>query len=167
MEHFESVREHAAKRRSLSVTALFRLTLNAKARREYQDKIKTLLSLAPQTARLILEDGSELTVPLERVKQRDRLRVEPGERIPVDGAVTDGYGVVDESVITGEPAPREKRPGDRVIGASLNRCGMLIMRAERIGTETLLAQVVSCLAERARSRWLSGADELDSEGDAQ
>ena len=148
MEHFESRREHAAKGRILSVAALFRRTLNGKARREYQDKINTLLSLAPKTARLILEDGSERTVPLDRVKPRDRLRVEPGERIPVDGAVTEGYSVVDESLITGEPIPREKRPGDRLIGTSLNGCGMLIMRAERVGTETLLAQVVCLLSER-------------------
>jgi len=133
----------------LSVAVLFRRAPNSKARQEHQDKINTLLSLAPKTARLILEDGSERAVPLDRVKPRDRLRVEPGERIPVDGAVTDGYSVVDESLVTGEPIPREKRPGDRLIGASLNGCGMLIMRAERVGTETLWAQVVCLLSERA------------------
>jgi P-type Cu+ transporter len=132
----------------VSVTALFRRTLNSQARREHQDKINTLLSLAPKIARLILEDGSERAIPLDRVKRRDRLRVEPGERIPVDGAVTEGYSIVDESLVTGEPIPREKRPGDRLIGATLNGCGMLIMRAERIGSEALLAQVVSLLSER-------------------
>src|SRR4029077_5073655 len=104
--------------------------------------IRALLRLAPKTARLVGEDGSERDVPLDLVNPGDRLRVRPGEKIPVDGAVLEGRSSVDESMITGEPMPVEKQKGDRVTGATVNGTGSLIMRAERVGSETLLAQIV-------------------------
>jgi Cu+-exporting ATPase len=111
-----------------------------------------LLDLAPRTARLIGEDGSEKDVPLEQVIPGDKLRVRPGEKIPVDGPVLEGKSSVDESMVTGEAIPVEKQKGDRVIGATVNGTGSLIMRAERVGSETLLAQIVRMVAEAQRSR---------------
>ena len=111
-----------------------------------------LLGLAPKTARLIREDGSEEDVPLDQVNPGDRLRVRPGEKIPVDGVVLEGRSSVDESMITGEPIPVEKQPGDRVTGATVNGTGSLVMRAERVGSETLLAQIVQMVSEAQRSR---------------
>jgi P-type Cu+ transporter len=114
--------------------------------------IKALLGLAPKTARLIRDDGSEADVPLEEVKPGDRLRVRPGEKIPVDGVVLEGASSVDESMISGEPIPVEKFKGARVTGATVNGTGALIMRAERVGSETLLAQIVRMVSEAQRSR---------------
>jgi Cu+-exporting ATPase len=126
--------------------------LELKARSRTSAAIKALLGLAPKTARRISEDGTEQDVPLEQVRLGDRLRVRPGEKVPVDGVVVDGDSAVDEAMITGEPIPVEKTPGDRVIGATINGTGSLIMRAERVGAETLLAQIVRMVAEAQRSR---------------
>ncbi len=136
------------------ITALVLLgqVLELRARSQTGAAIKALLGLAPKTARLIQEDGSETDVPLDQVKPGDRLRVRPGEKIPVDGVVLDGRSSVDESMITGEPIPAEKQPGDRVTGATVNGTGSLVMRAERVGSETLLAQIVHMVAEAQRSR---------------
>jgi Cu+-exporting ATPase len=106
----------------------------------------------PKTARRIREDGTEEDVPLDQVQPGDRLRVRPGEKAPVDGVVIEGSSAVDESMVTGEPIPVEKHPGDRVIGATVNGTGSFVMRAERVGAETLLAQIVQMVAEAQRSR---------------
>jgi Cu+-exporting ATPase len=136
------------------ITALVLLgqVMELRARSRTGAAIRALLGLAPKTARLVGEDGSEKDVPLEQVKPGDRLRVRPGEKIPVDGIVLEGKSSVDESMITGEPIPVEKQKGDRVTGATVNGTGSLIMRAERVGSETLLAQIVRMVAEAQRSR---------------
>ena len=136
------------------ITALVLLgqVLELRARSRTSAAIKMLLGLAPKTARLVREDGREEDIPLEGVKPGDLLRVRPGEKVPVDGRVTDGASAVDESMVTGESIPAEKRAGDRVIGATVNGTGSLLMRAERVGAETLLAQIVRMVAEAQRSR---------------
>ena len=111
-----------------------------------------MLGLAPKTARLLRDDGTEMDVPLERVQVGDRLRVRPGEKIPVDGIVLEGTTSVDESMITGEPIPVEKTKGSRVTGGTVNGTGSVVMRAERVGSDTLLAQIVRMVAEAQRSR---------------
>ena len=126
--------------------------LELKARSETGAAIKALLGLAPKTARLLHDDGSEVDVPLEQVKAGDRLRVRPGEKIPVDGAVLEGGSSVDESMVSGEPIPVEKKTGDRVTGATVNGTGSLVMRAERVGADTMLAQIVRMVSEAQRSR---------------
>jgi P-type Cu+ transporter len=114
--------------------------------------IRALLGLAPKTARRVEADGSERDVPLAEVRPGDRLRVRPGEKVPVDGVVVEGAGNVDESMVTGEPLPVQKRAGDRLIGATVNATGSLLMRAERVGSDTLLAQIVNMVAQAQRSR---------------
>jgi Cu+-exporting ATPase len=126
--------------------------LELKARSRTGAAIRALLDLAPKTARRIAEDGSEADVPLDQVRSRDRLRVRPGEKVPVDGVVLDGASAVDESMVTGESIPVEKRSGDRVIGATVNGTGSLVMRAEKVGGDTLLARVVAMVSEAQRSR---------------
>jgi P-type Cu+ transporter len=126
--------------------------LELRARSQTSAAIKALLGLAPKTARRLKEDGSEEDVPLEQVQAGDRLRVRPGEKVPVDGAIVEGKSSVDESMITGEPIPVEKGVGDRVIGATINGTGSLVMQAEKVGTDTLLAQIVQMVAEAQRSR---------------
>jgi P-type Cu+ transporter len=126
--------------------------LELQARSRTGAAIRALLGLAPKTARRIGADGSEEDVPLVDVRVGDRLRVRPGERVPVDGVVLEGRGAVDESMVTGEPIPVEKNPGDRVIGGTINATGALVMRAERVGSETLLAQIVRMVGEAQRSR---------------
>jgi Cu+-exporting ATPase len=126
--------------------------LELKARSRTGAAIRALLGLAPKTARRIGPDGREEDVLLTEVRVGDSLRVRPGEKVPVDGTVIDGRSAVDESMVTGEPIPVEKGPGDRVIGATVNGTGALIMRAERVGAETLLAQIVRMVAEAQRSR---------------
>ena len=126
--------------------------LELRARSQTNAAIKALLGLAPRTARLIRPDGSEIDVPLDQAKPGDLLRVRPGEKIPVDGVVLDGASSVDESMISGEPMPVEKQQGARVTGATVNGTGSLIMRAERVGSETLLAQIVHMVSEAQRSR---------------
>jgi Cu+-exporting ATPase len=126
--------------------------LELRARSQTGAAIRALLGLAPKTARRVNADGSEGDVPLEHVHVGDRLRVRPGEKIPVDGVVLEGSSAVDESMITGEPIPVAKTPGERVTGATVNGTGSLLIRAERVGSETLLAQIVQMVAEAQRSR---------------
>lgn len=126
--------------------------LELRARSQTGAAIKALLGLAPKTARLIQEDGSEADVPLEQVKVGDRLRVRPGEKIPVDGTVLEGTSSVDESMVTGEPIPVEKQQDARVTGATINGTGSLVMRAERVGSDTLLSQIVNMVSQAQRSR---------------
>ena len=114
--------------------------------------IRALLGLAPKTARRLLEDGTEQDVPLETLKVGDRVRIRPGEKIPVDGRVLDGHSTLDESMLTGEPLPAEKGPGDRVVGATVNQTGALVVEAERVGAESLLAQIVALVAQAQRTR---------------
>jgi len=126
--------------------------LEQSARSRTGAAIKALLGLAPKTARRIDADGSEKDVPLDQVKEGDKLRVRPGEKIPVDGVVLDGSSNVDESMLTGEPVPVEKKKGERVIGATVNTTGALVMEAEKVGAETVLSQIVQMVAEAQRSR---------------
>jgi Cu+-exporting ATPase len=126
--------------------------LELKARSATSTAIKALLGLAPKTARRINLDESEQDVLLDLIIKGDRLRVRPGEKIPVDGAVLEGSSWIDESMVTGEPVPVEKQSGDRVIGATVNGTGSFVMKAERVGSETLLAQIVQMVAEAQRSR---------------
>jgi Cu+-exporting ATPase len=126
--------------------------LELRARSRTGAAIKALLGLAPKSARRLSEDGREEDVALDQIQPGDRLRVRPGEKIPADGAVVEGTSAVDESMVTGESIPVEKGPGDRVIGATVNGRGGLVMRAERVGSETLLAQIVRMVGEAQRSR---------------
>jgi len=135
----------------VSLTLLGQL-LELKARAQTSAAIKSLLGLAPKTARRLRDDGGEEDVPLEHVHVGDRLRVRPGEKVPVDGAVLEGGSAVDESMLTGEPLPVRKQAGDRVIGATLNGGGALVIRAERVGSATLLSQIVRMVAQAQRSK---------------
>jgi Cu+-exporting ATPase len=126
--------------------------LELRARGRTASAIRALLDLAPKTARRIRDDGAEEDVPLDAIHPGDRLRVRPGEKVPVDGVVLEGASAVDESMISGEPIPVEKRAGDRVAGATVNGTGSLVVRAERVGAETLLARIVAMVAEAQRSR---------------
>jgi cation transport ATPase/YHS domain-containing protein len=126
--------------------------LELRARSRTGAAIRALLGLAPKTACRIRDDGTEEDVPLDAVQPGDRLRVRPGERVPVDGTILEGASAVDESMVTGESIPVEKHAGDRVIGATVNGTGSFIMGAERVGSETLLAQIVQMVAEAQRSR---------------
>ncbi len=126
--------------------------LELRARSRTGAAIKALLGLAPKTARQIHDDGSESDVPLDQIHPGNLLRVRPGEKIPVDGVVVEGTSVVDESMLTGEPIPAEKSAGAKVTGATVNGAGSLVMRAERVGSETLLAQIVRMVSEAQRSR---------------
>jgi Cu+-exporting ATPase len=135
----------------ITVLVLLGQVLELRARSRTSSAIRALLSLAPARARR-LGDGGEEDVPLEQVRVSDRLRVRPGEKIPVDGVVLDGRSAVDESMVTGEPIPLEKGAGDRVTGGTVNGTGSLIMRAERVGSDTLLARIVQMVGEAQRSR---------------
>ena len=136
------------------ITALVLLgqVLELRARSDTSAAIRSLLRLSPKTARLIRADGTEIDIPIEHIAAGDMLRVRPGEKVPVDGAVTDGSSSVDESLVTGEPIPVEKTAGARVTGGTVNGTGTLVMRAERVGSETLLAQIVRLVGEAQRSR---------------
>jgi Cu+-exporting ATPase len=136
----------------ITTLVLLGQVLELRARSRTGAAIRALLGLAPKTARRIGADGSEEDVPLEQVQSGDRLRVRPGEKVPVDGKVVEGSSSVDESMITGEPIPVQKGAGDRVIGATVNGTGSLVMEAERVGADTLLAQIVQMVAEAQRSR---------------
>ena len=125
--------------------------LELRARSHTSAAIRALLDLAPKTAR-VMRDGSEEDIPLEHVMPGDRLRVRPGEKIPVDGVVLEGSSSVDESMITGESVPVEKLAASRVIGGTVNGTGSFIMRAEHVGSETLLAQIVQMVSQAQRSR---------------
>ncbi|MFA6901768.1 MAG: heavy metal translocating P-type ATPase [Gallionellaceae bacterium] len=126
--------------------------LELRARSHTNAAIKLLLGLAPKTARIVRDDGREEDIPLEHVQPGDRLRIRPGEKVPVDGTVLEGASHIDESMVTGEPVPAEKRAGAKVIGATVNTTGSLLMQAEKVGSETLLAQIVHMVAEAQRSR---------------
>ncbi|MGE5246756.1 MAG: copper-transporting P-type ATPase, partial [Verrucomicrobiota bacterium] len=126
--------------------------LELRARRSTSGAIKALLGLAAKTARVVREDGTEEDIPLEEVRIGDKLRIRPGEKIPADGKVLEGRSSIDESMITGEPIPVEKLPGDRLIGATINQTGGLLMEAEKVGSETMLAQIVQMVSEAQRSR---------------
>ena len=136
----------------ITTLVLLGQVLELRARSQTGNAIKALLGLAPRTARRINGHGSEEDVPLDVVHVGNRLRVRPGEKVPVDGVVLEGSSTVDESMVTGEPIPVEKESGDRVIGATVNGRGSFVMRAERVGSETLLSQIVQMVAEAQRSR---------------
>jgi Cu+-exporting ATPase len=135
----------------ISLTLLGQV-LELKARSQTSAAIKSLLGLAPKTARRIRADGSEEDVPLTHVHVGDRLRIRPGEKVPVDGVVEEGISAVDESMLTGEPVPVTKRVGDKVIGATMNTNGALVMRSEKVGSSTMLAQIVQMVAQAQRSK---------------
>ena len=135
----------------ISLTLLGQV-LELKARSQTSAAIKSLLGLAPKTARRIKGDGSEEDIPLSNVHIEDLLRVRPGEKVPVDGVIVEGSSALDESMLTGEPLPVTKRIGDRVIGATMNTNGALIIKAERVGSSTMLAQIVQMVAQAQRSR---------------
>ena len=135
----------------ISLTLLGQI-LELKARSQTSAAIKSLLGLAPKTARRINSDGTEEDVPLNHVHVGDKLRVRPGEKLPVDGVVVDGESPVDESMLTGEPIPVTKRMGDSVIGATMNGSGALIIQSEKVGAQTMLAQIVQMVAQAQRSR---------------
>lgn len=131
---------------------LFGQVLELRARSQTSAAIRSLLGLAPKTARRINADGTEEDVPLTHVHEGDRLRVRPGEKVPVDGIVEEGASSLDESMLTGEPLPISKRPGDKVIGATMNTSGALVIRAEKVGSATVLSQIVQLVAQAQRSR---------------
>ncbi|MCE9508105.1 MAG: copper-translocating P-type ATPase [Alphaproteobacteria bacterium] len=136
----------------ITTLVLLGQVLELKARARTSQAMRALLDLAPKTARLIRADSSEADVPLAGVQKGDRLRVRPGEKIPVDGVIMEGASAVDQSMMTGESMPVEKNPGDKVTGATLNVSGSFIMRAERVGHETLLAQIVEMVSKAQRTR---------------
>ena len=135
----------------ISLTLLGQI-LELKARSQTSEAIKSLLGMAPKTARRVRDDGTEEDVPLTHVHIGDALRVRPGEKVPVDGVVVEGESAVDESMLTGEPVPVTKAPGDKLIGATLNTNGSLIMRSEKVGAQTMLSQIVQMVAQAQRSR---------------
>jgi P-type Cu+ transporter len=136
----------------ITTLVLLGQVLELRARSATGRAIRALLGLAPKTARIVRDDGSEEDVPLEHVRAGDRLRVRPGEKVPVDGVVLEGRSSIDESMISGEPVPVEKGPDDKVTGATVNGTGSLMMRAERVGQDTMLARIVRMVAEAQRSR---------------
>ncbi|HSB22441.1 MAG TPA: copper-translocating P-type ATPase [Burkholderiaceae bacterium] len=135
----------------ISLTLLGQM-LELKARSQTSAAIRSLLGLAPRTARRIAADGNEEDVPLTHVHVGDLLRVRPGEKVPVDGVVVEGSSAVDESMLTGEPVPVTKRAGDKLIGATLNTSGALVMRSERVGAQTMLSQIVQMVTQAQRSK---------------
>jgi Cu+-exporting ATPase len=136
----------------ITILVLLGQVLELRARHQTRAAIRALLGLAPKTARRVQSDGTEVDIPLEHVRPGDILRVRPGEKIPVDGSVIEGSSAVDESMVTGESIPVEKYPGAKLIGATVNSTGTLLMRAERVGAATLLAGIVRMVAEASRSR---------------
>jgi Cu+-exporting ATPase len=136
----------------ITTLVLLGQVLELRARQRTSGAIRALLNLAPQQAHLIAADGTERDVPLDQVKRGDRLRVRPGERVPVDGTIREGASAVDESMVTGEPMPVEKASRDKVTGGTLNTSGSFVMEAERVGSETMLSQIVKLVSEAQRSR---------------
>jgi Cu+-exporting ATPase len=136
----------------ITTLVLLGQVLELRARSQTSSAIRALLGLAPKTARVVRDDGTEEDLPLEHVQPGDRLRIRPGEKVPVDGVVIEGTSAVDEAMVTGEPVPVEKGAGSRVIGGTVNGTGSLVMRAERVGSETLLAQIVRMVSEARRTR---------------
>ncbi|HUI83279.1 MAG TPA: heavy metal translocating P-type ATPase, partial [Candidatus Binatia bacterium] len=137
---------------AITILVLVGQVLELRARGQTSSAIRALLDLSPRMAHLVDEKGSESDVPLDQVQVGNSLRVRPGEKIPVDGAVLEGHSTVDESMLTGEPIPVEKAAGNRVVGGTVNGTGSLLMRAERVGDETVLAQIVRMVSEAQRSR---------------
>ena len=136
----------------ITTLVLLGQVLELRARQRTSGAIRALLNLAPQQAHLFAADGTEKDVALDQVKPSDRLRVRPGESVPVDGVIREGASALDESMVTGEPMPVEKTAGDKVIGGTLNTSGSFVMEAERVGGETMLAQIVKLVSEAQRSR---------------
>jgi Cu+-exporting ATPase len=136
----------------ITTLVLLGQVLELRARQRTSGAIRALLNLAPQQAHVVANDGTEGDIALDQVRPGDVLRVRPGERVPVDGAVREGASAVDESMVTGEPMPVEKAVGDKVTGGTLNTSGSFVMQAERVGSETLLAQIVKLVSEAQRSR---------------
>jgi P-type Cu+ transporter len=136
----------------ITTLVLLGQVLELRARSQTSSAIKALLGLSPKTARLIHDDGREADVPLDRIKAGDRLRVRPGEKVPVDGIVLEGTTSIDESMVTGEPIPVEKSQGSKVTGGTVNGTGSVVMEAQRVGSETLLAQIVRMVSEAQRTR---------------
>jgi Cu+-exporting ATPase len=136
----------------ITTLVLLGQVLELRARQRTSGAIRALLNLAPQQVHLLDSNGTEMDVALDQVKRGDRLRVRPGERVPVDGVIRDGASAVDESMVTGEPMPVEKALGDKVTGGTLNTSGSFIMEAERVGSETMLSQIVKLVSEAQRSR---------------
>ncbi|HEV8132091.1 MAG TPA: heavy metal translocating P-type ATPase [Acidobacteriota bacterium] len=137
---------------TITTLVLLGQVLELRARSQTSSAIKALLGLAPKTTRIVRDDGVEENIPLGHVKPGDRLRIRPGEKVPVDGAVVEGASSVDESMVTGESIPVEKTAGSRLIGGTVNGAGTLIMRAERVGADSLLAHIVRMVSEAQRSR---------------
>jgi Cu+-exporting ATPase len=137
---------------AITTLVLLGQVMELRARGRTSAAIRGLLDLSPETARLVAADGTEKDIPLEQVKPGDKLRVRPGEKIPVDGIVIEGRSTIDESMITGESIPVEKGPDSKVIGATINSTGSFIMQAERVGSETLLARIVQLVGQAQRSR---------------
>ncbi len=136
----------------ITTLVLLGQVLELRARSRTNAAIRMLLSLAPNTARIVREDGTEEDIPLEQVQSGDTLRVRPGDKVPVDGTVIDGESTIDESMVTGESMPVKKSAGEKVIGATVNGTGSLTMRAEKVGSDTLLAQIVTMVANAQRTR---------------
>jgi len=136
----------------ITTLVLLGQVLELRARSRTNEAIKLLLGMAPKTARLVAADGTETDVPMEDVQAGNILRIRPGEKVPVDGVVTEGESLVDESMVTGEPVPVEKFTGEKLIGATVNANGSLLMRAEKVGADTLLSQIVNMVADAQRSR---------------
>eukprot|EP00456_Euglypha_rotunda_P013572 TRINITY_DN140_c0_g1_i4.p1 TRINITY_DN140_c0_g1~~TRINITY_DN140_c0_g1_i4.p1 ORF type:complete len:816 (+),score=168.17 TRINITY_DN140_c0_g1_i4:4759-7206(+) len=136
----------------VTVLILAGQVMELKARSQTSGAIKRLLGLAPKTARRVATDGHEEDVPLAKIQRDDLLRVRPGEKVPADGVVVEGSSTADESMISGEPLPVEKQPGDKVVAATVNGSGSLLMKAEKVGSDTLLAQIVRMVGEAQRSR---------------
>src|SRR5208283_3254052 len=137
---------------AITTLVLLGQVMELRARSRTSAAIRALLDLSPRTARRLNTDGTEKDIPLEQVQPGDRLRVRPGEKIPVDGVLLEGRSSIDESMITGESIPVEKSPESKVIGATINTTGSFIMRAERVGAETLLAQIVQLVGKAQRGR---------------
>ncbi|MBV9123564.1 MAG: heavy metal translocating P-type ATPase [Planctomycetes bacterium] len=137
---------------AITLLVLLGQVLELRARGQTSAAIRKLLGLAPRTARVVRPDGREEDLPLEKVQPGDLLRVRPGEKVPVDGLVTEGQSAVDESMLSGEPIAVEKEPGSRVVAGTVNGAGTFVLRAERVGADTLLAQIVRLVSEAQRSR---------------
>src|SRR5437588_2842151 len=131
----------------ITTLVLLGQVLELRARQRTSGAIRALLNLAPRQAHIVSADGTDKDMPLDQVKRGDRLRVRPGERVPVDGLIHEGASAIDESMVTGEPMPVEKGAGDKVTGGTLNTSGSFIMEAERVGSETMLAQIVKLVSE--------------------
>src|SRR6185312_2118561 len=137
---------------AITTLVLLGQVLELRARSRTSAAIRALLKLSPKIARLVRTDGTEIDIPVEHIAVGDVLRVRPGEKIPIDGIAIDGSSSVDESLVTGEPIPIEKTSGSRVTGGTVNGTGTLLICAERVGNETLLAQIVRMVSEAQRSR---------------